>query len=116
DKDRTKEIPDAIAQGHQTYGMQTFDQSLMSLVRNGLVTYEEAHRQATNPDDFALRFSGVSGTSDSKWDEFDQKPGEVRAVPGTGAFSQKGAPAGTPAPGAAAAAAKPVAAAPPGGA
>ncbi len=29
DKDRTKEIPDAIAQGHQSYGMQTFDQSLM---------------------------------------------------------------------------------------
>ena len=55
DKDRTKEIPDAIAQGHQTYGMQTFDQSLMSLVRQNIITYEEAHRQATNPDDFALR-------------------------------------------------------------
>src|SRR5262250_2298105 len=41
DKDRTKEIPDAIAQGHQSYGTQTFDQSLMSLVKNGLVGYEE---------------------------------------------------------------------------
>src|SRR3954465_6072365 len=90
DKDRTKEISDAIAQGHQTYGMQTFDQSLMSLVRQGLVTYEEAHRQATNPDDFALRFSGVSGTSDSKWDDFDKKPGESAAIPGTQAFVQQG--------------------------
>ncbi|HLL85118.1 MAG TPA: ATPase, T2SS/T4P/T4SS family, partial [Longimicrobium sp.] len=74
DKDRTKEISDAISQGHQTYGMQTFDQSLMGLVKNNLVTYEEAHRQATNPDDFALRFSGISATSDSKWDDFESKP------------------------------------------
>ena len=72
DKDRTKEIADAIAQGHVTYGMQTFDQSLMGLYRSGLVSYEEALRQATNPDDFALRVSGISGTSDSKWDNFDQ--------------------------------------------
>jgi twitching motility protein PilT len=72
DKDRTKEISDAIAQGHVSYGMQTFDQSLMSLLKAGLVTYEEALRQATNADDFALRVSGISGTSDSKWDSFEK--------------------------------------------
>jgi twitching motility protein PilT len=94
DKDRTKEIHDAIAQGFDSYGMQTFDQSLMGLVKNGLVSYEEAHRQSTNPDDFALRFSGISGTADSKWDNFEGKPGEARPVPGTAAFAQKGAPAG----------------------
>jgi twitching motility protein PilT len=71
DKDRTKEIPEAIAQGHQTYGMQTFDQSLMGLLKQNLVTYEEALRQATNRDDFALRVSGISATSDSKWDDFE---------------------------------------------
>jgi twitching motility protein PilT len=74
DKDRTKEISDAIAQGNVSYGMQTFDQSLMSLYRAGVVSYEEALRQATNPDDFALRVSGISGTSDSKWDNFDATP------------------------------------------
>ncbi|RKG86766.1 type IV pilus twitching motility protein PilT [Corallococcus sp. CA049B] len=92
DKDRTKEIHDAISQGTDSYGMQTFDQSLMSLVRNGLVTYEEAHRQASNPDDFALRFSGISGTSDSKWDAFDAKAGDERPIPGSQSFAQKGAP------------------------
>jgi len=71
DKDRTKEISDAISQGHVSYGMQTFDQSLMFLLKSNLITYEEALRQATNPDDFALRVSGVSGTSDSKWDNFE---------------------------------------------
>jgi twitching motility protein PilT len=80
DKDRTKEIPDAIAQGHLSYGMQTFDQSLMGLLKSGLVSYEEALRQATNPDDFALRVSGISGTSDSKWDSFE-KPNEPSAPP-----------------------------------
>jgi twitching motility protein PilT len=72
DKDRTKEISEAIAQGHLSYGMQTFDQSLMSLLKGGFITYEEALRQATNPDDFALRVSGVSGTSDTKWDSFER--------------------------------------------
>jgi len=78
DKDRTKEIPDAIAQGNVSYGMQTFDQSLMWLLKSGMITYEEALRQATNADDFALRVSGISGTSDSKWDGFE---GRAEAVP-----------------------------------
>ena len=96
DKDRTKEIPDAIAQGHVAYGMQTFDQSLMMLVRQNLVTYQEALRQASNPDDFALRFQGISSTSDSKWDDFDQKPGEETQVPGTMAYAQQGTPQAPP--------------------
>ena len=78
DKDRTKELHDAIAQGTVSYGMQTFDQSLMQLLSTHLVTYEEAMRQATNPDDFALRVSGIGGTSDSTWDSFDQSAGGGR--------------------------------------
>jgi twitching motility protein PilT len=81
DKDRTRELTDAIAQGHQTYGMQTFDQSLMSLLQQGLVSYEEALRQTSNPDDFALRVSGISGTSDSSWDDFE-KPAAPVPAPG----------------------------------
>jgi len=72
DKERTKEIPDAIMKGFTTYGMQTFDQSLMHLVKQGLVSYEEALRYVSNPDDFALRFRGISGTSDSTWDDFEK--------------------------------------------
>ncbi len=98
DKDRTKEIPDAIAQGHQTYGTQTFDQSLMNLVRQNIITYDEAHRQATNPDDFALRFSGISATSDSRWDDFEGTQ-DGNSAPGSVAFAQRGAPLPAPAPG-----------------
>jgi len=71
DKDRTKEIHDAIAKGYTTYGMQTFDQSLMSLVKQKLVTYEEALKHVSNPDDFALRFRGIGSTSDGTWDDFE---------------------------------------------
>jgi twitching motility protein PilT len=70
DKDKTKQIPDAIAQGFTTYGMQTFDQSLMQLYSSRLISYEEALRQSTNPDDFALKVSGISSTSNSTWDQF----------------------------------------------
>jgi twitching motility protein PilT len=80
DKDRTKEIPDAIAKGFTTYGMQTFDQSLMSHVKSGLITYEEALKHVSNPDDFALRFRGIASTSDSQWDDFGgekEKPPEA---------------------------------------
>jgi twitching motility protein PilT len=70
DKDRTKELHDAISKGHITYGMQTFDQSLMDLVKRELVTYDEALKHVSNPDDFALRFRGIASTSDSNWDAF----------------------------------------------
>ena len=76
DKDRTKEIPEAISKGFTTYGMQTFDQSLMSHIKNGLVTYEEALAHVSNPDDFALRFKGISATSDGSWDDFEGGGGD----------------------------------------
>ncbi|MBN2494287.1 MAG: type IV pilus twitching motility protein PilT [Deltaproteobacteria bacterium] len=84
DKDRTKEIPDAIVQGHITYGMQSFDQALMGLLKQGLISYEEALRACTNPDDFALRVSGISGTSDGTWDQFERSgASEEGGAPGT---------------------------------
>jgi twitching motility protein PilT len=71
-KEKTHELTDAIARGHATYGMQTFDQSLMALFRQGLITYEEALAQASNPDDFALKVRGIASTSDARWDQFDK--------------------------------------------
>jgi twitching motility protein PilT len=81
DKDRTKELHDAIAKGFTTYGMQTFDQSLMQLVKNKLVTYDEALKHVTNPDDFALRFRGIDSTSDGTWDDFEKGQGEKEEEP-----------------------------------
>ena len=77
DREKTKEISDAIAKGYTTYGMQTFDQSIMGLLNNGFISYEEALGQASNPDDFALRVKGVTATSDEGWKDFE-KPKEAQ--------------------------------------
>lgn len=69
DPDKTKLINDFIAAGHSQYGMQTFDQSLMKLYTDGLITYEEALKRCTNPDDFALKVKGIQSTSDLTWQE-----------------------------------------------
>ena len=71
EKDKTSEINDAISKGQTAYGMQTFDQSLMYLMELNLVTYEEALKHCTNPDDFALRVKGILATSDTSWDDYE---------------------------------------------
>jgi len=73
DSDKTKSLPDVIAQGAIHYSMQTFDQSLFGLFKSGLITYEEALRNSTNPDDFALRAKGIQSTSDLTFEEPAQK-------------------------------------------
>lgn len=64
DADKTKLIHDYIAEGVSQYGMQTFDQSLLSLYQKDLITYEDAISRATNADDFALKIKGVQSTKD----------------------------------------------------
>ncbi|MBN2808182.1 MAG: type IV pilus twitching motility protein PilT [Deltaproteobacteria bacterium] len=71
DANKTMEIKDAIAKGHSIYGMQSFDQSILSHYRNGLISFDEALRQSSNPDDFLLKIQGVSSSSDTSWDAFD---------------------------------------------
>ncbi len=79
--ERTREIRDAIARGFTSYGMQTFDQSLMALWRENLITFEEALAQSTNPDDFALKARGISSASDSRWDDFDLEEKDAAEEP-----------------------------------
>lgn len=71
DASRFHELREAIAQGQRNYGMQTFDQSLMGLLKAGIIAQEEALENCTNRDDFLLRLAGVQGTSDSQWDDFE---------------------------------------------
>ncbi|BBB32671.1 twitching motility protein PilT [Thermotomaculum hydrothermale] len=64
DKEKTKLIHDAIERGTSQYGMQTFDQSLYFLYKQGLITLDEAMRRASNPDEFKLKIQGIQSTSD----------------------------------------------------
>ncbi|PLX99842.1 MAG: type IV pili twitching motility protein PilT [Desulfuromonas sp.] len=72
DKEKTRLLRDTIQAGYTSYGMQTFDQSLMWLLKQEIITFEEALRQCSNPDDFKLKVSGVSSTSDLSWEDFDK--------------------------------------------
>ncbi|RMG74026.1 MAG: PilT/PilU family type 4a pilus ATPase [Nitrospirae bacterium] len=75
DPDKTKLIPDVISKSKLHYGMQTFDQSLYDLYKSGLITYEEALRRATNPDDFALKVKGIQSTSDLTFEQNEMSGG-----------------------------------------
>ena len=72
DKEKTHLIHGAIAQGTSQYGMQTFDQSIFSLYEQGLVSYEEALRWASNVDEFKLKVQGISTTADMARDQMAQ--------------------------------------------
>ncbi|MCX7894487.1 MAG: type IV pilus twitching motility protein PilT [Thermoanaerobaculum sp.] len=70
-KEKTKLIRDAIAAGTSQYGMQTFDQSLYALYKQGLITLEEALRRATNPDELRLRIQGIQSTADMSREQME---------------------------------------------
>jgi len=73
DIEKALHIPDLIAQGTASYGMQTFDQSLMKWFKDGLISYESALFYSTNPNELALRVSGVDSASDRTFDEVADK-------------------------------------------
>jgi len=55
DPNRVPELHDYIRESREQYGMQTFDQHLMDLVSDGIVTYETAMAASSNPADFELQ-------------------------------------------------------------
>lgn len=71
-KEKTKMIKDFIEQGTSQYGMQTFDQSLFFLYKQGLITLEEALKRASNPDDFKLKIAGIHSTADAALEQMEQ--------------------------------------------
>jgi twitching motility protein PilT len=87
DHERTHLIPGAIGTGTSQYGMQTFDQSIFGLFQQGLISYEEALRWASNIDEFKLKTQGISTTSDNARDEMAKGVfGVTEAIPGLTRF------------------------------
>jgi twitching motility protein PilT len=63
-EEKTSQIREAIAAGNTQYGMQSFDQSLFHLYQSGLITLEEALRNASNADEFRMRISGILSSTE----------------------------------------------------
>jgi twitching motility protein PilT len=59
DSSRHAEIHEAIAEG-DNYGMQTFDQCLMEMLKQKAISREVAVRNSSRPSDFELRLRGVT--------------------------------------------------------
>ncbi|HYB44037.1 MAG TPA: type IV pilus twitching motility protein PilT [Candidatus Methylomirabilis sp.] len=86
---KTPDLPAFVAAGHSQYGMQTFDQSLLQLHREELITYETARDAATNPDDFDLKVKGILSTGEMTWETSTQSAaGE--SVPSRGPAASAG--------------------------
>jgi twitching motility protein PilT len=54
-----------------SHSMQTFDQSLMKLYQDGVVSLDDALRASSKPHELTLRLKGIQGTSDQTWKGFE---------------------------------------------
>jgi len=86
DESRTFQIREFVEKGRH-YGMQTFDQALLSLVNRGLITWDVALTAASSPGDLDLqRRMGVTADDDMRIEEHqrfeeDEKNLELAAPP-----------------------------------
>ena len=79
--EKTPLLHTVISEGMTQYGTQTFDQSLMSLLREGLISEEEALRNATNPNELSLKLKGIDASSDRTWQSVAATSGAEAAPP-----------------------------------
>ena len=69
-KNRDNEIKNALEEGKEIYGTQSFDQALLDLYTADLITEDEAIASASSPDDLKLRIRGeIAKRSDAGKEE-----------------------------------------------
>jgi len=92
--DKVPMIQSAIAEGVTQYGMQTFDQSVLQLLRDGLISEEEALKNCTNPNELQLKLKGISAASDRLWQPVDasKENPENTGAPAPGGATAAGRP------------------------
>jgi len=82
DREKTIHIKDAVAAGVSQYGMQTFDQSIYQLYRDGYISFEQGMKYSSNPDNFKLRVMGIQSTLDIAMEEMEKQMSKVERVEG----------------------------------
>jgi twitching motility protein PilT len=82
DPEQTGRLREVIAEG-EYYGMQTFDQALLSHHQAGRVSIEDALRVASSPHDFKLLVAAEGRTSTSMADLVDPGARDTGAGPVT---------------------------------
>jgi twitching motility protein PilT len=77
DREKTLLIRDAIASGVSQYGMQTFDQSIYQLYKDGYISYEQGLRFSSSPDNFKLRVMGIRSTLDVAMEDMEREMSRI---------------------------------------
>jgi twitching motility protein PilT len=81
DADKVSLLHTLIGEGVTQYGMQTFDQSVLALLREGLITEEEALRNCNNPNELSLKLKGIAATSDRTWQPVEDASNDASGSP-----------------------------------
>ena len=76
-ENRDNEIFDALFEGKEIYGTQTFDQALLDLLREDRITEEVTLEYATNPSDMKLKMDGIGKGAIVKNDQYDDEEDDV---------------------------------------
>ena len=77
---RIGEIRDFIADGRETYQMQTFDQHLVDLVNADKVSFEIAKAASTRPADFELHMKVLNASPETSNGHHDDDDGGIRGL------------------------------------
>nr|HMN67624.1 PilT/PilU family type 4a pilus ATPase [Bdellovibrionales bacterium] len=67
DPEQTQDIQHSIEEGKAAWGMQSFDQSLMELLNKDIITFDEALLHSARPEDFRIRYDGITAMDGKKW-------------------------------------------------
>jgi twitching motility protein PilT len=70
DSNRTLLIKSVIEESVTEYGMQSFDQSLLSWYHKGVISLEQALRYASSPTALKIKAKGIETGSDITWQPF----------------------------------------------
>jgi twitching motility protein PilT len=80
DPEQTGKLHQVIQEG-EYYGMQTFDQALLTHLQAGRITMEEALKAATHPHDFKL-LVGADGRRNTSMEDVAEARGATHQAPG----------------------------------
>ncbi|HET7225326.1 MAG TPA: type IV pilus twitching motility protein PilT [Candidatus Eisenbacteria bacterium] len=94
--EKTPLLHSVVADGMSQYGMQTFDQSLMQFLKEGLISEEEAIKNATNANELELKLKGIDSASDRTWQAVERTDNKPDAKAPAGAAQPRAADAAPP--------------------
>jgi twitching motility protein PilT len=82
-QDKVPLLHQVVAEGLTEYGMQTFDQSVLGLLRDGLITEQDALKNCNKPNELMLKLKGIEGASNRAWQSVEQSRSEALGAEST---------------------------------